>query len=235
MAEFSPDELEELIREALAKGRPTESERIFRWGDSRLFELLADILPNFLEHEQRVEIYQMIRHRLFAEVTPTSELKNLHSATINLKNRGVIRLPLWNITDPSLVLVSEKPGGGMGGDDLVPKALKDAGFSSENCAWTSLVRGDDELTEAPFWGNFLFSELRLWNPGLIVPMGQAVTEFFLGKTKITEAHGMIRWEGIWAFMPTFSGAHAVKAGKETQLFKDMKIAYQFLHGEKHEH
>jgi uracil-DNA glycosylase len=234
-AQFDPAALEELLTLALHDPAVIVSPQrdLFSFGDTKLLSVLDEILAQWLNRAEVALILDELRDRLYAEITPTS-IQKLHTALINTVHEGEIQLPHWNIADPDVVFVGSLPYIGADYEQQFIDALIAAGFSSRQCAWTSVTRTVKTQNLDPGrWLPFLFAELRIWRPKLIVTLGAPPLSALLGEmTTVTKARGVIHWVGPWAVLPTYAPAYAVKANRFGDLTDDLLHAHSFAFGSK---
>ena len=86
-------------------------------------------------------------------------------------------------------------------------------------------------TELTNCSTYLYSEIQLLAPKLIVPMGNAAAKKFVDPLKISEDHGTIFWSGPWAIMPVYAMAYlSRKDSAQKELLIDLIKARNFLYG-----
>ncbi|NBP57693.1 hypothetical protein EBU71_14390, partial [bacterium] len=81
---------------------------------------------------------------------------------------------------------------------------------------------------------YLHSEIQLFNPKLIVPLGLLPLVSLLGcEAKIKDYRGNILWLGYWPVLPTYSPMYAIKSGKSQtdQFISDIQTAHTFINKE----
>lgn len=243
-SEFDPETLTTFIEESLTESPSKELESVhdalFSFGDTRLFEKLTGILAEHnIQPEEVVLVLDKLREELYAGHS-SSSIQDLHTIILNTKLSGKAKpvLPSWNIKDPDVVFVSENPPRWSDADHQFVQALKSARFSSTICAWTSVVRywpsstGDITPDEERRWIDLLFSELRIWRPKLIIPLGGYATSMFLGsEQKLSERQGILHWLGPWAVLPLYSYTYSIKANKIDTFKQGLEQAHKFCFGD----
>lgn len=241
--DYNVDELRKLVDEALTPIAPSTnvrsySESIFSFGDTNIFSKLQEALKDHLDNSQISLVLDKLRTELYSGMKSKS-ISELHTIITNFKTVNNIspKLPSWNISTPDIVFITESPPFWGESDSGFVAELKRVGFSSSICAWTFLVRCHYDKTisipdeEFKFWKQVLFSELRIWQPKLIFPVGKTVTDSFLGEgPKFREREGVIHWIGPWAILPTSSFSYATKNDKINQFRQNLTIGYDFCFG-----
>jgi uracil-DNA glycosylase len=240
--DFDAEALKLFIEESLSD-TPELTERVHHdsllsFGDTRLIEKLSTILEEHIKREQIVLVLDKLREELYAG-TASSSIKDLHNIILNTKVKGdpgKAVMPSWNIKNPDVVFVGEKPPRWGDADSQFVDALKSVRFNSNLCAWTSVVRywptdglDDDEERR---WIDFLFSELRIWQPKLIIPLGGYATSVFLGSdAKMGDRQGVFHWLGPWAVLPLYSYSYCIQANKLDTFKQGLEQAHKFCFGD----
>jgi len=241
-SDFDLDVLQESITQALSDMPETKisstSRILFSFGDTRMIEKLYGILEEHLAPEQIVLILDRLREELLSG-TRSQSIQDLHTIILNTKlTKTKPTLPSWNIKNPDIVFVSENPP--LWGDDdkSFVEMLKNQGFSSKLCAWTSVIRYWPEKSvkitdeEKERWNDFLFSELRIWRPKLIIPIGSYATSIFLGEElKFGDRQGNLYWVGPWSLLPLYSYSYSIRANKIDLFKQGLEQAYKFCFGD----
>lgn len=220
--EFDPQELRKLVDNAIATSG-------YHHNDTQMFALLDKILPAYLNDSQIHEVFNAIRQEY---TKPSLDINTLHTQVKHCHKcpsaTSTPFLPQWNTNDPLVIFVSPWPIVEQQlGRDLV-QSLKEAGFTSDKILLTSLIRCFDG--DADNCRHYLFSEIELLKPNLIVLFGSVVTKDILGINKISEIHGQVFWAGPWAIMPVLDPAGALgrKGSTESKFKADLLKASKFL-------
>jgi len=247
-AEYDPQDLEKLISEALEGISKSEPRDMFAFGESELFQTLHNILPEYVQHyTDTTVILSELRSRLYdgtqGHLDRSSSLRQLHTVLTHCRKCPLMipepSLPNWNRLDPDVAFVTESPLRGGDGDQFFISTMKDVGFKSSHVIATSIVRCEpkgrralegDEVSNCST--RFLFNELQLLQPKLIVPLGSLAASTLLGsELKITQDRGVLFWVGAWAILPSLSPGYALRAKRTTDEFaNDIRQAYEFVYG-----
>lgn len=251
--EFDPEELRSFVDQVLKDGpvavkndsRP-DFERpsgiplgLF---EGRLLEKLARLLPEHLDQADA----QMVLSELRREMTDgiaIGDLRTMHTTVRNCRKcpnvyqHGGI-LPLWNNADPDCVFVIDNMQIPIDAKDLLRDALKEAGFTSRRCCLTAVTRcplnrnGPPDQEEISNCSKYLFPELQVMSPKLIVALGTIPAQTLLGgaAVKITEERGRIVWVGPWPILLTLSPGYALRGKGADDLKRDIEKAHLFCYG-----
>lgn len=172
--------------------------------------------------------------------TASASIQQLHTVIAHFKTSdgSKTQLPQFNIKAPDVVFVGETPPRWGEMDTQFIQLLKDTGFSSTTCAWTSLIRYNPKdlksvgAEEVERWQEFLFSELRIWQPKLIVTLGAVTTNTLLGEgPKLAERQNIVHWVGPWAVVPNYSYPYAVNSNRLDSFKQGLELCYKFCFGE----
>jgi len=215
----------------------------FSFGQDRLFEVLSDKLENYIPRADVSLVLDDLREEVYS-YTGDDSIREVHSIIKNCKkcpNLVLDRaLPAWNKTDPDIVLINERPTVSKEEGQLLVKGLQKAGFKSTLAGMTFVNRcstkGNAKYSqeEVSNCSSFLFTELQLLRPKLIVPLGLAATQVLLGgDLQLKDVKGKICWLGPWAIMPSFSPAYILRAegGAADSFNADLQVAHKFIYGE----
>lgn len=231
--EFNADELQALVRAALEEqvaaieGRDDSARTLFAFGDTRILSVIDEVFSKWIPREELSVALGELRDRLYAEVS-SLDIHTLHTIMSKVKSDRDVVLPSWNVQNPDVMLVSPYPPYGEEPTILVD-CLKESGFSSRHCVWTWVNRSGGDGGIEP-WLPFLFHEIRIWRPKLIVGLGAGAVDPLLGEVKMGEVHGVVHWMGPWAIMPCYSPTYAAKSSKINQLVSDLRGAHEFVFG-----
>lgn len=245
--EYDPQELEELISAALSEGSE-KSRALFDVGGTRILSALEGILKDYLHPADRALIFNQLRDTLYDAVksdkSDTERLKALHTIQKNCKAcpQAVSdpELPKWNMKNPQVVVLTDKPLSNYGKDGIqvLVSAMKQAGFSSNRVAATSVTRCSSEGNKVDKGmvencvSRYLFTELQLLSPDLIIACGSVAGSILASEQiKVTEKMGDIFWVGPWPVMITASPGYVLRSESKTDEFVDnFKRAYAYLNG-----
>ncbi len=245
--EYSPEELEDLVSKALGEIEESESYALFSFGDTRLLAHLETILPEHVSRGEVQVILDSLRSKLYEGLVGQEEsgkaLRSIHGAVSRCRVCPQMKpdpqLPQWNVVDPDVVFIQNMPISGSDADKFFVAALKDAGFRSSRLCVSSVVRCYPQENRQPdseevstCTTRYLFNELQLMKPQLIVALGGLPAGVLLGgEVKITEERGNLFWVGPWPVLATYSPAYAMRTERQGQeLTKDIQRAYEFLYG-----
>lgn len=247
--EYDPKELEALVETALNDIKESDSSHLFSFGDTQVLKHLDGILNNYVNKAESSNILDELRTKLLDGIAgqnnSANSLRSLHAIVNKCRVCPHVepnpQLPKWNLSDPDVVFVLDYPIRGLDSDKFFVDQLKNAGFRSSRLAVTSTVRcfpGDknrrppypEEISNCST--RYLFNELRLLKPRLIVAAGNIPSSVLTGdKLKITEERGSIFWIGPWPIMVVYSPAYAMRSEKQQSEFEsDLKKANEFLYG-----
>lgn len=240
--EFDPDALHRLIDEALGESvqaaPPTTSRLPFSFGDTHLLEYLAEILPKYLHGADAQMVLEDLRLKLI-EGSSDVNLRHLHSVIRHCRRCPEVepspQLPIWNVANPDVVFVAENmilpPKAGT----YFVEALERNGYTSRHTTLTAVTRcplgpRSPNQLEIQNCSKYLFSELQVLAPKLIIPLGNTAASVLVGETRITEDHGRIYWIGPWAIMPTYAPAYVLNRDLQVGFEADLKRARNFVYG-----
>ena len=205
---------------------------MFSFGDTQLLGSLEYLLRPRLSEAELGELFDELRTGLYAGVGST-DIRQLHTIMVNRKDApGEVVRPHWNLLDPMIAFVSDWPA--YAGDDvnMFVAKLKDAGFSSQQCVWTSLRRTTHSDDTAERWTSFLYAELRIWRPRLIVALGLPPAAELLGDPdlRFKDVAGAVVWIGPWPILCTYSPAYATNSNSVEEFGSHLAKAHRFCYG-----
>lgn len=245
--DFDLESLHRLIDEALEEPEkstspepPSNKKMPFAFNDTRLLEILSNVLPEYMHQADMQMVLDRLRTELFNGYN-VGNLRDMHSVIQYCRKCPEVQpspqMPQWNLSSPDIVFVADNVNRPPEGDKYFITTLKKAGFSSNNVCMTYSTRcpikgRGPNGTELSNCSNYLYPELEMLEPKLIIAMGNAAAAQFLGPIKITEEHGRIFWIGPWAIMPMYSPAYTLRAGYEEHFERDLANAYKFVYGTK---
>lgn len=198
------------------------------FGDSTLLENLYGVLvANGVSSEKAQDIKADLIRKLYSPVKAAS-LKAVHGATQRCtlcpNMRHDASLPAWNASDPKAVFIVESPDAMTeAGKKVFLNHLAASGFSAETSCCTYVTRctkaGKIEQGEVENCSRlYLFTELQMMRPSVIIPMGALATKVLLGPdAKITELAVKPDpiWLGPWCVMPTLGPNHIANSDDKT--------------------
>lgn len=246
MTEFDAEEVLRLVSEALAKDADAFSNKAkipLGMAQGDLIERLFAKLSGHLNQADAQVIFDDLRSELY-EGLDAPPLRELHAVTLNCRRcKDAVKpepnLPKWNVADPDCVVVADNPFYDPEHGKFLVDALVKAGFSSSRICLTYVnrcpARRQLELNEIQNCLPYLFTELQILKPKLIVPLGAVATATLLGRDfKLKEVRGTITWLGPWAIMPTYTPAYALRTGESliNNFKSDLVTAYNFCYGVK---
>jgi len=246
--EFDEQEVINLIAQALADGGASalQPERTLplAFNDSRLLEVLATRLPKYVPVPDVQVILDELRDELYSDVN-LGTLKQLHIIAKNCRRCPAMipepQMPQWNLVDPDVVFVLDQPTNHKESIDLFVSTLKKVGFSSSRIMLTYVNRCSMQSRQRPGAEEikkctpYLFAELQIVRPKLIMPLGLVPTAAILGTdVKLADERGHLCWLGPWAILPTVSPSYVLKGGGHIKenFEQDMQQAFNYLYGEK---
>lgn len=206
--------------------------------DTDLINVLCSALEKTDLHQGDIQILLDELRSSLTKNLDIGTLPNIHSLTLNCKRCPALagaHLPIGNIVDPDIIFVSEYP------IDEWPKDLlsylEESGISVGRAMITFITRCGStnnrkvESIEISNCSTYLYSEIQLLSPKLIIPLGSISTSLFIDPFKISDNHGIIHWSGPWAIMPIYSLAYlSRKENAEKEFLLDLNKARQFLYG-----
>lgn len=239
--DFDPDALHRMIDDVLGEGDhlpppPASSRLPFGLGDSKLFEELHELLPKYMHAADGQVVLDELRSRYFEGLHKVS-LQEMHTITKHCRRCPEVepapQLPQGNLAHPDVVFVGENLA--TTNTEYLYEVSGKVGFSLRHTAVTAVTRcpipgRQPNNLEIENCTNYLFTELQVLLPKLIVPMGNTASSVFLGTIKITEDHGRIFWIGPWAVMPIMAPSHVLARDLDDVFLADMTRAYSFCYG-----
>lgn len=247
IAEYSTEELETLVQQALVETESSEARTIFSAGDTQLLAHLADVLPNYVRQADTNVIFDELREKIYegqlGRQDPQKSMRALHGSVLRCRMCPAVKpepnLPKWNVVDPDVVFIQNMPMSSSEADKFFVDALLHTGFRSARLCVSSVVRCfPDELRQpnaeevSSCTKRFLFNELRILQPRLIVCLGGLPASILLGgDIKVTEERGKLFWVGPWPVFVTYSPAYAMRTERQANEFQnDITRTYEFLYG-----
>lgn len=248
MSGYDPNEASRIVEEALGIIEKTQKREALALTDSSVVESLSTILRQYIPHSQDVALaIDDVRKEILSSFGETKDrnksIQQLHTVVSNCRKCPRVisepQLPSWNRVDPDVLFVSESPIGDK--DGYLIQAMKDAGFSSSRVCATSVIRcnmqsgekiSPEEISNCS--KNFLFDEIKLMTPKLIVPLGKIASSVIIGRDiSLKEERGNVFWLGIWQIMPAMSPRQVDYMPKfYDDLLRDIKKAYDLTYRQK---
>jgi uracil-DNA glycosylase family 4 len=242
MEEFSEEELNQLISEALSKD-PVSANPLVPSGnylglaETDLMESLHVRLSKKIIESDLLEIFKEVRKDILTRSKKLT-LHELHTVIKNCNKCSIessSELPKWNVKNPDIAIVVDSPSMQQDAVNLMIDAFKDAQLTSEQLCLTYVNRcpvyRKYESQEVLNCTPYLHSELEILNPRLIVALGGTPASVLFGSTiKMKESRGQIKWLGSWPILATYSPTYSIRSGEySVESFKnDIKQAKQFL-------
>lgn len=247
--EYDATELERIVARALGDVVESDARLLFSFGETRLLQELTAVLPKYVQHHGDVAvILDELRARLYegigGQAQPTTALRQLHTVVSHCRACPAMQpspyLPHWNLVDPDVVFVFDVPLEQQGAaNETFITALKEVGFRSGRIAATSVTRcapqehrmpAGEEVAECST--RYLFTELQLLKPKLIVACGRFAASVLLGHdVKVTQEQGQILWVGPWPIAITTSPGYAARTTNNYRAFlADVQKAFAFTYG-----
>jgi DNA polymerase len=242
MEEFSEEELNKLISEALSNETVSANPLVpsgsyLGLAETDLMESLHNRLSKKIIESELLDVFQDVRKDILTRSKKLT-LHELHTVTKNCRKCSIdssSELPKWNVQDPDIVIVADSPSMQQEGVDLMIDALKQAGLTSSQLCLTYVNRcpvfrkydNQEVLNCTPY----LHSEIQILNPKLVVCLGATPASVLFGSTiKIKESRGQVKWLGSWPILMTYSPSYSFRSGEHAiDSFKnDIKQAKQFI-------
>jgi uracil-DNA glycosylase len=246
--EFSEQQVRDIIDAAL--GSLNSSSVVpLSFSDSDLLEKLYHLLPKYIgTYSDASYIISCLREELYSTQSHLS-VQQLHTITHNCTKcpnaTSRAETPLWNVSDPDVVLVVDNPYVlNQAAIDLLVEGLKTAGFSSTRLALTYATRcrfPPKTLEPADFarCSHYLYAELHALKPKLTIAFGSSVYGILTGDrtAKIKEAKGTITWIGPFPIMAEYTLGYIIQSSSHSSstvsyLEQDLRKAYNFCYGER---
>lgn len=242
MEEFSEEELNKLIAEALSENTVSAnpvvpSGNYLGLAETDIMEQLHERLSKKIIESELLEVFQEVRKDILIRKKRLT-LQELHTVTKNCKKCSIdssSELPKWNVKDPEVVIVVDSPSIQQEGVDFMIESFKEAGLSSSSLCLTYVNRCPAyrkyEFDEVKNCTPYLHSEIEILNPKLVLCLGATPASLLFGAPlKMKDIRGTIKWLGSWPILSTYSPMYAIKSGEYSiESFKnDIKLAKQFV-------
>lgn len=239
MEEFSEQELEDLINQALATKQSlknsTSSNIYLGLGETDLLESIHQRLSKRVIESELNTIFRDLRTDILSRKISISR-KDLHTITLNCKKCQIdstAELPKWNVDNPDVVVVIDSPSLPSDAVNLMVNSFKKVGFSSEQLCLTYVnrcpVKRKYEFFEVINCSNYLHLELQILNPKLIFCLGATPLSVLFGTdVKIKDIRGKLLWLGYWPIIGTYSPMYTLKSELSDVFESDVIQAYNFI-------
>ncbi len=123
--------------------------------------------------------------------------------------------------------------------DLLNRILASIGLNRDNTYLTNIVKhisGSEDLTKETieFYTPFVFRELAVVKPQVVVALGNTPTQALLStKKRISKIRGEFQVKDGFTIMPTFNPAYLLRdPTKKREVWEDMKMVREFLKDER---
>lgn len=249
MDEFSAEDVHALVDAALTDALPAprseggvERPLPLTLMNMGLFATTAELVHKYLAEPDAVIFLDELRHRMVEGLDRGTPKQLYTQVTHCVRCSDVERppcLPINGQHSPDLLVVHELPFRGQGVENKLVEALTTVGFDPKRVMHTSIVRCDPNTVRAANEEEianctpYLFAEIQLCMPKLVLLLGAKPLQVFLGEDlKITQERGKVFWLGQWAMLPSLSlGYIARRAEKEYEVFlQDLKTAFTYCYG-----
>lgn len=239
VADFDSEALHALVDAALAPIPPVRAVSAslpLAWGDTELFEYLAEILPGYLGQTECQAVLAKLRAR-YSHGVERANLGELHAVVGHCRrcpNLSGPVLPQGNVVDPDLVVVTTGPDWPA---ELIATFV-DAGFAPSRVCITSATRCRPQRPRPPTTAevancnSYLTGELGLLAARLVMTMGNIATTAVLGSPRpIATNRGQIFWLGPHPVMAVYGWEYAgTTSARSEDLAADLAAAHRFLYG-----
>ena len=219
MEEFSEDQVNSLIAEALSNGKDHAfgPENYLGLAETDLLEVLYKKLTERFEFDYVHNVFEDVRADIVSRKVSIT-LKDLHTVTKNCNKCNIstqAELPKWNVQDPDILVIVDHPNIPQQSISLMVDSFKKAGLTSDQLCLTYVNRcpvkrayeNDEIINCSPF----LHQEIQLLNPRLVLCLGSIPSSVLFGTNmKIKDIRGQILWLGYWPIMTTYSPNYVVK-------------------------
>lgn len=241
MDEFSEEELDALIQEALAEN-PTkfQPKNLPSLGllESQAFSAIYESLGKKLIGSDVSRIFQEARSSILSSKI-NLQLKDLHTVTNNCRKcklDSTPQLPKWNVKDPDVLFITDNASISKESAELLIKGMKQCGFDSSKVCLTYLTRcsifGKTDPSVIYNCSPYLHTEIQIMNPKIIVTLGALPLASILNtQIKLKDYRGNLIWFGHWPIIPTYAPVYCLNAGKQTieEFASDIQQAYDFCY------
>lgn len=236
MAEgFDAEALHRLIDEAINDPGPRPPRAMpLGQGDAQALRVLAQVLDQHCDHQTALALLSAVRHELL-DGAAHPVLGEVHAMLRRCRRCPALspdpQLPRGNLTAPQVLVIGDGPDPDTG----LVEALTDAGFVGEALCYTSLTRCRPFERRAPTdeerqrcSEHWLFLEIEILQPALILTVGLAAATSLLGEVRLGDVHGQHFIIGPWSIVPIFGPSYAGHANRADELAADLTRAVKLI-------
>lgn len=212
------------------------------WLETRIFEELYPRLSKYMDKVDLVYMLTELRKNFLTGFTATTP-ENLHKVCKRCrlceKVEGPAENPVWNSSDPDLMIVVENPTVRDQCRDFLVANLKAVGFKSDRIMLTYMTRcpiysADIQESHIVNCISYLHTEMQACNPKVILVLGSKCWGAITGDTvhKISEIERTLTWYGLYPMIPGMSLTWYARnsQGESDTRFADLLfVAYNFLY------
>lgn len=242
MQEFSQEDLDSLIKEALSEdGSKLVPKNGLSLGfmESAMLSQIYDVFQKHIPNERLVSLFQEVRSDILSTKN-NATLSELHTVTKNCKKctslNGPSEFPRWNVQNPDVLFIADNPRIDKDSADLLVRAMKSAGFDSKKVCLTYVTRcplgRKPENQEAMNCSPYLHTEIQLMNPRLIVTLGLLPLSVLLNSNvQLKQYRGSVSWLGYWPILATYSPIYVLKSESnlQSEFISDIQQAFEFCY------
>jgi len=220
MTEFSEEDLESLIQEALSNTKSSNPFSALHLGfsETNLLEIIHQKFSKRIIESEVNDIFQDVRKDILSRKISLN-IQELHTITKNCRKCSIdspSELPKWNVDNPDIVVVLDSPNISPDAINLMVSSFKSAGLSSQQLCLTYINRCPTkrkyENQEIINCSPYIHTEIQLLNPKLILCLGALPASVLFGsEIKIKDIRGSITWLGYWPILTTYSPAYVLKS------------------------
>ena len=204
------------------------------------FQQVAEILDTYLGRDAQMALDDL-RRALF-ERYDLGDLPTFHAVVDHCRACPGMSSkpyrPLGNLADPDLVLVHEYMPGPQAIEEKFNPILRTAGFDPRRVAHTACIRcriserRSPTATELDNCQRYLFAEIQLLQPKLIMTLGAtAFREFFGHDADLASNRGTVCWLGPWPILSTYAPGFVQQREAIKEVFQsDFRTANTFCYG-----
>lgn len=248
MEEFSQEDLDSLIREALSDENSKLTPKSGLYLGLNETNLLSHMYETFSKHvtnDKLNDLFQEVRSSILTSKNNIT-LKDLHTVTKNCRKcpnmQESSELPKWNAQDPDVLFIVDNPKIDKDSADLMVSTIKDAGFQSSKVALSYVTRcplfRKPDNAEVMNCSPYLHTEVQLLNPKLIVTFGLLPLATLLNAdVQLKQYRGLISWLGYWPILSTYSPIYCIRSGDQyiEQFNSDIQQAFNFCYSKESNH
>lgn len=242
MQEFSQEDLDSLIQEALSEDNSKLVPKSGLYLGLMETNLLSHMYETFSKHipnERLISLFQEVRSDILTSKNNVN-LSDLHTVTKNCKKcpnvLGSSEFPRWNSKNPDVLFIVDNPKIDKESADLLVRAMKQAGFDSKKVCLTYVTRcglnRKPENSEITNCSPYLHTEIQLLNPRLIVTLGLLPLSVLLNSNvQLKQYRGTVSWLGYWPILSTYTPLYVIKSESnlEQEFISDIQQAFEFCY------